>query len=108
VPCAIGGDLYTIPARRRFAAADSTFLEGRFATTPLLAVGIDTNRKKNVMLAWAVVEGENRSSWEWLFTHLRRAIPAVADEPYVVISYRDKGLIRGVKILGEHAKAVYC
>jgi hypothetical protein len=46
---------------RRLVAVDGTFLTGRFSLTLLLAVGIDANGQ-NVILAWAVVESDNRAS----------------------------------------------
>jgi hypothetical protein len=92
---------------RCLVAVDGTFLKGRFQQALLLAVGIDA-AGHNIMLAWAVVESENSSSWEWFFRHLRRAIPLLGDEPCVVISDRDKGLIEGVKTLGPWVAAAHC
>jgi hypothetical protein len=43
---------------------DRTFLTGRFRLTLLLAVSIDAD-SRNVILAWAVVESENSSLWEY-------------------------------------------
>jgi hypothetical protein len=40
---------------------DGTFLKARFIQTLLLAVGIDPNGEL-ILLAWAVVESENRWS----------------------------------------------
>lgn len=54
----------TFQQLRWLVAADGTFLTGRFVLTLLLAVGIDANGH-NVILAWAVVESENRNSWEY-------------------------------------------
>jgi len=79
----------TFQQLRRIVAADGTFLTGRFVLTLLLAVGIDANGH-NVILAWAVVESENRDSWECFLRLLRRCIPEIASEPCVFISDREK------------------
>jgi hypothetical protein len=49
---------------QRLVAADGTFLTGRFVLTLLLAVSIDTDGC-NVILAWAIVESENRLFWKY-------------------------------------------
>ena len=54
-------------------AVDGTFLRARFIQILLLAVGIDADGH-NTILAWAVVESENRNSWAWFFRHLQHAI----------------------------------
>lgn len=92
---------------RRFIAVDGTFLKGRFVQVLLLAVGIDANGH-NTVLAWGVVESENRSSWEWFFLHLRRAIPQISTEACTVISDRDKGLLEAERILGPTVKTAWC
>jgi transposase-like protein len=85
---------------RRLVAAGGTFLTGRFVLTLLLAVGIDADGR-NVILAWAVVESENRDSWEYFLRLLRRYILEVSSEPCVLISDRDKGLLEADAVLGE-------
>jgi hypothetical protein len=92
---------------RRIVAADGTFLTGRFILTLLLAVSIDANGH-NVILAWAIVESENRGSWEYFLRLLRRCIPEVASEPCVFISDRDKGLQEADKVLGDNLLRAYC
>jgi transposase-like protein len=92
---------------RRFVAVDGTFLKARFIQTLLLAVGIDADGH-NTILAWAVVESENRNSWEWFFRHLRRAIPTISLEACTLISDRDKGLLFAEPILGPLIMAARC
>jgi hypothetical protein len=92
---------------RRFIAIDGTFLKGRFIQTLLLAIGIDADGH-NTILAWGVVESENRESWEWFFQHLRRAIPAVSLEECTLISDRDKGLLVAERMLGPTVIAAHC
>jgi len=92
---------------RRIVAADGTFLTGRFVLTLLLAVGIDANGH-NVILAWAVVESENRDSWEYFLRLLRRCIPEITSVPCVFISDRDKGLQEADAVLGRNCLRAYC
>jgi transposase-like protein len=91
----------------RFVAVDGTFLKGRFVQTLLLAVSIDANGH-NTLLAWGVVESENRLSWEWFFLHLQRAIPHVLTEACTVISDRDKGLLEAERILSPVVETAWC
>ena len=79
---------------RKFFAVDGTFLKSRFTQTLLFAVGIDANGK-NLPLAWAVVESENKDSWTWFLIHLKSAIPEVTG--MTLISDRDKGLLAAEK-----------
>ena len=95
---------------RRFLAVNGTFLKGPFKLTLLLVVGIDA-KGHNLILAWAVVESENRASWEYFFRYLRRAILEIseASERYVLISDRDKGLLEADTVLGpEILRAICC
>jgi transposase-like protein len=92
---------------RRIVAADGTFLTGRFVLTLLLAIGIDANGH-NVILAWAVVESENRDSWEYFLRLLRRCILEIASEPCVFILDRDKGLQEANAVLSEKCLRAYC
>jgi transposase-like protein len=73
----------------------------------LLAVGIDADGR-NVILAWAVVESENRDSWEYFLRLLRRCIPEIISERCVFISDRDKGLVEADVLLGENCVRAYC
>jgi transposase-like protein len=73
----------------------------------LLAIGIDADGR-NVILAWAVVESENRNSWEYFLRLLRRCIPEIISERCVFISDRDKGLVKANVLLGENCVRAYC
>lgn len=75
--------------------------------TLLLAVGIDANGE-TLILAWAVVESENKDSWSWFFQHLRWAIPEVSTEPSTLLSDRDKGLLEAERVLGPLVVAAWC
>ena len=92
---------------RRLLAVDGTFLKAHFIQTLLLAVGIDADGH-NTILAWAVVESENRDSWEWFFRHLGLAIPGTLREACTLISDRDKGLLLAEPILGPLMAVAHC
>ena len=46
------------------------------------------------MIAWAIVEGESESSWRWFLSHLHTAIPNINNPLTMMISDRDKGLLK--------------
>jgi transposase-like protein len=73
----------------------------------LLAVSIDADGR-NVILAWAVVESENRDSWEYFLRLLRRCIPEITSERCVFISDRNKGLVEADVVLGKNCVRAYC
>jgi transposase-like protein len=84
---------------RRFIAIDGTFLKGRFIQQLLFAVGINANGN-TLILAWAVVESENKESWRYFFEHLRESILEILEEMCVLISDRDKGIATAEEELG--------
>ena len=91
---------------RKFLAVDGTFLKSQFVQTLLFAVGIDGNGK-NLPLAWAIVESENKDSWTWFFSHLKTAIPEVLG--MTMISDRDKGLLAAeLEISGDEIQGLIC
>lgn len=90
---------------RRFMAVDGTFLKSRFIQTLLLAVGIDANGH-NLLLAWAIVEAESTSSWEWFFHLLKVSIPECME--MTLISDRDKGLLAADQVLGGGVNRLIC
>ena len=92
---------------RRIVVVDRTFLTRRYKLTLLLVVGIDADGH-NVILAWAVVESENTSSWKYFLRHLRRCILEITSERYVFISDHDKGLVEADVLLGENCIRAYC
>ena len=54
---------------QKFMAVDGTFTKGLFLMTLLLAVRIDANGQTYI-IAWAIVESENKQSWAYFFYHL--------------------------------------
>jgi hypothetical protein len=76
---------------RTLIAMDGTFMKDIFNLTVLLAVTTDA-QNHNVLLAWAVVEGENEHAWRFFLSNLQTAIPQVNHPATTIISDRDKGL----------------
>ena len=92
---------------RRFIAVDGIFPKTKFAQTLLLAVTIDANGH-TLLLAWAIVESENTSSWEYFLNNLQLAIPIITTEAITLISDRDKGLIAASNVLPLTVVRAYC
>jgi len=57
-----------------FIAVDGTFIETRFQQILLLAVVLDANNNI-LVLAWAIVESENRDSWRYFVMNFLAALP---------------------------------
>jgi len=43
------------------------------------------------VIAWAIVESENRDSWRYFVMHLLAALPILSERPTTFMSDRDKG-----------------
>lgn len=97
---------YSFQHCRKFIAVDGTFCKARFPQILLLAVTIDANGHI-VLLAWAIVEGENKDSWCYFMHHLKNAIPEVT-EGCTVISDREKGLLIAIDLLGPLVTRAHC
>jgi hypothetical protein len=76
---------------RPLVALDGTFSKGTFSHVLLLAVCLDAENHI-ILLAWAIVESENESSWRYFLSHLKQSIPEINQPTTTVISDRDKGL----------------
>lgn len=59
-----------------------------------------------MLLAWAVVEIENKDGWEYFILHLKRTIPQIME--VTIISDRDKGLQSAEEILGTKIIYAHC
>ena len=70
---------------------DGTFIKGCFILIILLAVRIDVN-DQIILLAWAIVESENKSFWVYFFYYLHAVTEALFKEKYIIISDCDKEL----------------
>jgi hypothetical protein len=87
-------------------AVDGTFMRGGYVQTLLLAVALDAENQI-IILAWAVVESENESSWRWFLSQLTEAIGDLDVETTTLISDRDKGLQAADNQLA-YAKRAFC
>ena len=85
---------------------DGTFLTRTFCLTLLLAITIDANNQV-LILAWALVEGENLSSWNYFLYHLRKAIPGVNYSNAIMISKREKRLEKDAVALNMNKDILY-
>ena len=84
-----------------------TFIKGYFVLTILLAVRIDAN-DQITLLAWAIVESENKSFWAYFFYHLHAATRALLKEKYIIISDCDKELEALINEETENYYHVWC
>jgi hypothetical protein len=92
----LGSTRATVHTLRPFYALDGTHTRSRYNITLLLAVGIDA--EDHVLpLAWALVPGESEIWWSWFCEHLARAFEDALLPQYVIISDRDKGLLKAVE-----------
>ncbi|XP_020114894.1 uncharacterized protein LOC109728780 [Ananas comosus] len=97
---------------RPLIGLDGTFLTGKFRGCLLTASCIDGNNCI-LPLAWAVVEGENRYSWQWFLEQLRDGVVGDRDSSrantvLTIVSDRQKGLIDAVSDVFPDAAHGYC
>ena len=92
---------------RHFIAVHGTFQKTKFVQTLLLAVTIDVNGH-TLLLAWAIVESENSSSWEYFLINLQQCIPKICTEATTLIRDCDKGLISTSNVLAPTVVCAFC
>ncbi|XP_021728772.1 uncharacterized protein LOC110695855 [Chenopodium quinoa] len=80
-----------------------TFLGGQLIS----AVGRDGNGQM-YPIAWAVVEGENKSSWEWFLSNLSNNIGIGDGSGVVVVSDEHQPILRGVSEVLPNAEHIHC
>ncbi len=96
-----------------FVALDGTYLRNCFKQTLLLAVGRNGNNESWI-LAWAIVESENDSSWSWFVERLIKTVPELADtltygtQKPCVISDRNSSLLKAIQTFLPAVTDVYC
>ncbi|KAL0292259.1 UNVERIFIED_CONTAM: hypothetical protein Sradi_6996700 [Sesamum radiatum] len=73
----------------------------------LNAVGIDPNND-SFPIAYAVVGGETRETWEWFLTHLRNDLNIHSDSDYTFMSDKQKGFILAFETVFPTAENRFC
>ncbi|CAN1172949.1 hypothetical protein LINPERHAP2_LOCUS30367 [Linum perenne] len=74
---------------RRMFGVDGCFLKGEVKSMLLSAIGKDGNNQM-FPICWAVVEGENRSSWSWFLELLKGHLSLNDGSGWSVISDQQK------------------
>ena len=85
---------------------DEIFLSGPNKKTLLLAVIKDSNDQL-IILAYAVVESENKDSYSWFFTKLKRDFE-INNKKTIFYFDRDKGIISATNNILPEIMTVYC
>ena len=103
----LGAVRATLSYIQPFYAFDRTHTRSRYNLTLLLAVGIDAEDHV-YPLAFALVPIKNKHWWTWFCIHLTHAFGDDLPSQYVVISDRDKGLLKAVETLPGAYHTMYC
>ncbi|CAI9288124.1 unnamed protein product [Lactuca saligna] len=92
---------------RRVIGLDGCFLKGRVKGELLSAIGRDAN-DEIYLIAWAVVNVENKDNWKWFVELLGADICFEQGRGLTLISDQHKGLVESVKELMSYAKHRQC
>ncbi|KAL0395601.1 UNVERIFIED_CONTAM: hypothetical protein Scaly_0008500 [Sesamum calycinum] len=92
---------------RPVIGVDGCHLKGPHGGILLTAVSIDPNNNL-YPLAYAVVSGETRESWEWFLELLKGDLNVVRDDTYTFISDKQKGLIPAFESVFPGATNRFC
>ncbi|KAK4386084.1 hypothetical protein Sango_2479000 [Sesamum angolense] len=92
---------------RPVIGVDGCHLKGPHGGILLTAVSIDPNNNL-YPLAYAVVSGETRESWEWFLEFLKGDLNVVRDDTYTFISDKQKGLIPAFESVFPGATNRFC
>ena len=92
---------------RPIIGLDGCHLKGPLGGILLTAVGTDPNDGM-YPIAWAVVEAENNSSWDWFFGLLKDDLNITNDANYTFISDRQKGLVHALENQVPSAEHRFC
>jgi transposase-like protein len=74
---------------------DGTFLTGKYKGTLMIVIGI-TTKNHLLLLAFAMVEGENNKSWSWFLRLVRKEVFGPGRSIYMISDYHH-GLLNGAK-----------
>ncbi|KAL0301426.1 UNVERIFIED_CONTAM: hypothetical protein Sradi_6419400 [Sesamum radiatum] len=92
---------------RKIIGVDGCHLKGPHGGVMLTAVGIDPNND-SFPIAYAVVGGETRETWEWFLTLLRNDLNIHRDSDCTFMSDKQKGLILAFETVFPTAENRFC
>jgi len=93
---------------RRVVGLDGCFLKGTVSGQILCAIGRDPNNQMSP-ISLATVEGENHDNWYWFLSLLQKDLQINNNgEGWVIISDRQKGLIKAVNEIIPEAEHRMC
>ncbi|XP_017250910.1 uncharacterized protein LOC108221551 [Daucus carota subsp. sativus] len=92
---------------RPLLGLDGCHLKGPYHGILLTAVATDPNEGM-YPVAWAQVEAENNSSWEWFLSILKDDLHIENDEIYTFICDRQKGLVNALETQFPAAEKRFC
>jgi len=91
---------------RPIISIDGTHLRGKYPTQLLTTTAIDGNNGL-FPLAYAVVESENKDSWEWVLQIIGKHVIGF-EKKFVLISNRQKGLMEAVSKVFSNVFHSFC
>jgi hypothetical protein len=80
---------------RPIISVDATFLTGKYKGILMVVIGMIV-KNQLLLLAFALVKGENNESWSWFLGHVRKEVAGLG-RSICMISDRHRGLLNGVK-----------
>ncbi|CAH9132495.1 unnamed protein product [Cuscuta epithymum] len=92
---------------RSVLCVDGYFIKTFLGGMLLSAIGRDSNDQM-YPVAWAVVEGENNSSWEWFFCELKKNLGSTDGVDMTFISDEHQSILRGVHKVFPMAEHRHC
>ena len=91
---------------RKFISVDGTFLSGPNKGTLLTAVSQD-GKDQLVLLAFAIVESENSSSWKYFLENLNEHFN-INTSSTIIMSDRDSGLLSIIEDVCPETVVCHC
>ncbi|XP_024016226.1 uncharacterized protein LOC112089707 [Eutrema salsugineum] len=92
---------------RPIIGLDGAFLKWDIKGHLFAAVCRDADNRI-VPIAWAVVEIENDTNWDWFVSHLSASLDLGDGGKVTILSDKQKGLVKAVKIVLQQAKHRMC
>ncbi|KAL2892335.1 Protein FAR1-RELATED SEQUENCE 3 [Bienertia sinuspersici] len=92
---------------RKVICVDACFLKALLGGQLLSAVDRDGNEQM-YPIAWAVVEGENNTSWEWFFRHLQKCLELGDGADTVIVLDQHQAIISSTASVLPSAEHRHC